>query len=172
MPRSQQQSSCVNYGTAVHLYNWRRVRRAVLTLILLSLITFFLGLGRQAITDSDEAFYAEAAREMVEGNDWLTPHFNYEDRWQKPILYYWFTAAAFAGTDTSEFMARFGSALSGVGLVLLTWSAARRLLNDAAGAWLAGAIAATCYGYFAMARAALPDLPLALFITATIWAAL
>jgi 4-amino-4-deoxy-L-arabinose transferase-like glycosyltransferase len=148
------------------------VRRSVLTLLFLSLITFFLGLGRQAITDSDEAFYAEAAREMVEGNDWLTPHFNYEDRWQKPILYYWFTAAAFAGTDTSEFMARFGSALSGVGLVLLTWSAARRLLNDAAGAWLAGAIAATCYGYFAMARAALPDLPLALFITATIWAAL
>ncbi|HEU5255254.1 MAG TPA: glycosyltransferase family 39 protein [Vicinamibacterales bacterium] len=149
-----------------------RVRRSVLTLLFLSLITFFLGLGRQAITDSDEAFYAEAAREMVEGNDWLTPHFNYEDRWQKPILYYWFTAAAFAGTDTTEFMARFGSALSGVGLVLLTWSAARRLLDDAAGAWLAGAIAATCYGYFAMARAALPDLPLALFITATIWAAL
>ena len=148
------------------------MRRSVLTLLFLSLITFFLGLGRQAITDSDEAFYAEAAREMVEGNDWLTPHFNYEDRWQKPILYYWFTAAAFAGTDTSEFMARLGSALSGVGLVLLTWSAARRLLNDAAGAWLAGAIAATCYGYFAMARAALPDLPLALFIVATIWAAL
>jgi 4-amino-4-deoxy-L-arabinose transferase-like glycosyltransferase len=149
-----------------------RVRRSVLTLLFLSVITFFLGLGRQAITDSDEAFYAEAAREMVEGNDWLTPRFNYEERWQKPILYYWFTAAAFAGTDTTEFMARFGSALSGVGLVLLTWSAARRLLADPAGAWLAGAVAATCYGYFAMARAALPDLPLALFITATIWAAL
>ena len=149
-----------------------RVRRSVLTLLFLSLLTFFLGLGRQAITDADEAFYAEAAREMVEGNDWLTPHFNYEERWQKPILYYWFTAAAFAGTDTTEFWARFGSALSGVGLVLLTWSAARRLLADPAGAWLAGAIAATCYGYFAMARAALPDLPLTFFITATIWAAL
>jgi 4-amino-4-deoxy-L-arabinose transferase-like glycosyltransferase len=149
-----------------------RVRRSVLTLLLLSFVTFFLGLGRQAITDSDEAFYAEAAREMVEGNDWLTPHFNYEDRWQKPILYYWFTAAAFAGTDVTEFMARFGAALSGVGLVLLTWSAARRLLADPLGAWLAGAIAATCYGYFAMARAALPDLPLAFFMTATIWAAL
>ena len=149
-----------------------RVRRSVLTLLLLSLVTFFLGLGRQAITDSDEAFYAEAAREMVEGNDWLTPHFNYEDRWQKPILYYWFTGAAFAGTDVTEFMARFGAALSGVGLVLLTWSAARRLLADPLGAWLAGAIAATCYGYFAMARAALPDLPLAFFMTATIWAVL
>jgi 4-amino-4-deoxy-L-arabinose transferase-like glycosyltransferase len=149
-----------------------RVRRSALTLLLLSLVTFFLGLGRQAITDSDEAFYAEAAREMVEGNDWLTPHFNYEDRWQKPILYYWFTAAAFAGTDTTEFMARFGAALSGVGLVLLTWNAARRQLADPLGAWLAGAIVATCYGYFAMARAALPDLPLAFFMTATIWAAL
>jgi 4-amino-4-deoxy-L-arabinose transferase-like glycosyltransferase len=148
------------------------VRRPVLTLLLLSLFTFFLGLGRQAITDSDEAFYAEAAREMVEGNDWLTPHFNYEERWQKPILYYWFTAAAFAGTDTTEFMARVGSALSGVGLVLLTWNAARRMFSDALGAWIAGAIAATCYGYLAMARAALPDLPLAFFITATIWAAL
>ena len=147
-------------------------RRAVVTLLLLSSLTFLLGLGRQAITDSDEGFYAEAAREMVENGDWLTPHFNYEERWQKPILYYWFTAAAFAGTDVTEFMARFGSALSGIGLVLLTWNAARRLTGDERGAWIAGAIAATCYGYFAMARFALPDLPLALFITGTIWSAI
>src|SRR5438067_11097926 len=109
---------------------------------------------------------------MVEGRDWITPHFNYEERWQKPILYYWFTAAAFAGTDTTEFMARFGSALSGIGLVLLTWAACRQMTCNDAGAWMAGAIAATCYGYFAMARSALPDLPLACFITATIWCAL
>ena len=70
------------------------MRRAALTLILLSSITFLLGLGVQAITDSDEGFYAEAAREMVEGGDWLTPHFNYEERWQKPVLYYWVAAAA------------------------------------------------------------------------------
>ena len=147
-------------------------RRAVVTLLLLSSLTFLLGLGTQAITDSDEAFYAEAAREMVEGKDWLTPHFNYEERWQKPILYYWFTAAGFAGIEPGEFMARFGSALSGIGLVLLTWGVARRLTGNEAGAWIAGAIAATCYGYFAMARFALPDLPLALFITATIWCAM
>ena len=78
------------------------MRRSVLSLILLSSLTFLLGLGRQAITDSDEAFYAEAAREMVEGGDWLTPHFNYEERWQKPILYYWFTAGGFAGIEPGE----------------------------------------------------------------------
>ena len=147
-------------------------RRAVITLLLLSSLTFLFGLGTQAITDSDEAFYAEAAREMVEGRDWITPHFNYEERWQKPILYYWFTAAAFAGTAPSEFMARFGSALSGIGVVLLTWAAGRRLTANERGAWIAGAIAATCFGCFMMARAALPDLPLACFVTATIWCAM
>jgi len=149
------------------------VRRAALTLILLSSLTFLLGLGVQAITDADEAFYAEAAREMVEGGDWLTPHFNYEDRWQKPILYYWFTAALMAARhDPIEFDARAGSALCGIGLVLLTWAAARQLTRREDAAWLAGAIAATCPGYFAMARAALPDLPLAFFITAAIWASM
>ena len=150
----------------------RLVRWPVLTLLLLASLTFFLGLGRQAITDSDEAFYAEAAREMVEGGDWLTPHYNYEERWQKPALYYWFTAAAFAATGSTEFMARFGAALSGAGLMLLTWATARRLTARDDAAWIAGAIAATCSGYFLMARAALPDLPLAFFITATIWSAL
>jgi 4-amino-4-deoxy-L-arabinose transferase-like glycosyltransferase len=109
---------------------------------------------------------------MVEGGDWLTPHFNYEDRWQKPILYYWVTAGAMALAGPTESAARFGAALSGLGLVLLTWATARRLTGLDEAAWIAGAIAATCYGYFAMARSALPDLPLAFFITAGIWAAM
>ena len=144
----------------------------MLTLVLLSSITFFLGLGRQAITDSDEAFYAEAAREMVEGGDWLTPHFNYQERWQKPILYYWLTAATYLATGATEWAARLWSAISAVGLVLLTWVVARRTTGRDEAAWLAGAIAATGYGYFAMARLALPDLPLAFCITLTIWTAL
>lgn len=148
------------------------MRRPVLILALISFFTFFLGLGRQAITDSDEGFYAEAAREMVEGGDWLTPHFNYEERWQKPILYYWLTAATFGVAGPSEWGARWWSALSGLGLVLLTWVAARRVTARDDAAWLAGGIAATSYGYFAMARLALPDLPLTFFITLTVWSAL
>jgi 4-amino-4-deoxy-L-arabinose transferase-like glycosyltransferase len=142
------------------------------SLIVIAGFTFFLGLGRQAITDSDEAFYAEAAREMVESGDWLTPRFNYEDRWQKPVLYYWLTAAVYLVTGPTEAAARLWSALSGLGLVLLTWTAARRLTGRDHVGWVAGAVAATCYGYFAMARMALPDLPLAFFITLGIWAAL
>ena len=146
--------------------------RPALLLLLIAILTFFLGLGRQAITDSDEAFYAEAAREMVETGDWLTPHFNYTDRWQKPVLYYWLTAATYLVTGPTEFGARFWSALSGLGLVLITLWAAARITGRSDAAWLAGAITATCYGYFAMARAALPDLPLTFCITLGIWTAL
>ena len=146
--------------------------RPPLSLFFIAFLTLFLGLGRQAITDSDEAFYAEAAREMVETGDWLTPHFNYENRWQKPVLYYWLTAATYLVIGSTEFAARLWAAMSGLGLVLLAWLAAGRITNRADAAWLAGAITATCYGYFTMARVALPDLPLTFFITLGIWAAL
>lgn len=139
--------------------------------LLLAAVTFVAGLGRGAITDSDEAFYAEASREMVESGDWLTPVFNYEPRFQKPVLYYWLTAGTFRVAGQSEAAARLWAALAGVGLVLLTVSVGRRSADEASGA-LAGAIAATSFGYVALARMALPDLPLAFFSTAATWAAM
>src|SRR5688572_3474990 len=109
---------------------------------------------------------------MLASNDWLTPRFNFTDRWQKPVLYYWMTAGAYTVAGVTEGAARFGAAMAGLGLTLITWWVARRLHASAEAAWLAGAIVATSFGYFTMARSALPDLPLALCITVTIGAAL
>ena len=145
--------------------------RHVLVLIGLCALTFFAGLGRPAITDSDEAFYAEGAREMVESGDWITPHFNYAPRFEKPILYYWLTAVAYLIAGVGEASARFPSALAGLGLTLLTFAGARRWFDTATGV-LAGMITATSFGYVMMARQALPDLTLALLSTLTTWAAL
>ena len=147
------------------------MRRSALFLLFLCFLTFFLGLGCPAIGDSDEAFYAESSREMVERGDWLTPHYNYQYRWQKPVLYYWLTAITYVVLGVSEWAARAWSALAGVGLAFATYGAGRRMTGHDHVGWLAGAIAATCFGYFAMARVALPDLPLAFFITVTIVAA-
>ena len=143
------------------------VRRSLAPLLLLAGLTFLVGLGAPAITDSDEAFYAEAAREMVESGDWLTPHYNYEPRFQKPVLYYWVTAATFAVTGPGERAARLWAALSGVGLVFVTAGLARRWYDDDT-ALLAGAVVATSFGYVALGRMSLPDLPLALSVTTTI----
>jgi 4-amino-4-deoxy-L-arabinose transferase-like glycosyltransferase len=146
-------------------------RLGLATLLLFCFFAFFIGLGSQAITDADEAYYAEASREMVESGDWLTPRFNYQNRWEKPALYYWLTAATYLVTGPTEFAARFWSALSGVGLALLAWGIARHATGRLDVAWLAGAVA-TSFGYFSMARAALPDLPLTFCITLGTWAAL
>jgi 4-amino-4-deoxy-L-arabinose transferase-like glycosyltransferase len=147
------------------------VRRPALFLLFLCVLTFFVGLGRAAITDADEAYYAESAREMVERGDWLTPYFNYEFRWQKPVLYYWLTAITYLVFGIGEWSARCWSALAGIGLVFVTYQTGRRITRYEDVGWLAGAIVATSYGYFALARMALPDLPLAFFVTVTIGAA-
>ena len=144
------------------------MRRALL-LILLSIPTFFVFLGSAAITDSDEAYYAEASREMIESGDWITPRFNYELRFEKPILFYWMVAATYAVAGVSEGAARFWAAMSGVGLVMVAYATGRRWIDDDAG-FLGGAITATSFAAAAMARQSLPDLPLAFFITLAVWA--
>jgi 4-amino-4-deoxy-L-arabinose transferase-like glycosyltransferase len=138
--------------------------------VLLAALSFFAGLGRGAIADTDEAFYAESAREMVESGNWLTPYFNYEPRFQKPALYYWLAAIAYQPLGPNEFAARVWSGLAGVGLVLIATACGRRWFDETTGL-LAGAITATNFGYFALARMSLPDLPLAFCVTLAIWAA-
>ena len=136
----------------------------------LALLTFFVGLGRPAITDSDEAFYAQAGREMVETGDWVTPRYNGEYRFEKPVLFYWLVALAYLPAGAGEFAARLPSALAGLGLVLAAFACARRWYDDDT-ALLAGAVTATSFACVGWARQALPDLALAFFITAATWAA-
>jgi 4-amino-4-deoxy-L-arabinose transferase-like glycosyltransferase len=145
------------------------VFRHVLLVTALCLVTFFAGLGRSAIGDADEAFYAQSAREMVDSGDWITPHYNYEHRFQKPVFFYWLVAAGYMVAGIGETAARFPSALAGLALALMTFAVGRRWVNPATGV-VGGAIVATSFGYFTMAHASLPDLPLAAFITLATWA--
>ena len=143
------------------------MRRSAFIVVAVAALTFFAGLGRSAISDSDEAFYAEAAREMLESGDFLTPRYNYENRFQKPVFFYWCVAAAYAVGGVGETTARAPAALAGVGCALLAWFMGRRWFGHDAGL-LAGLIISTCLGCAAIARLSLPDLPLAFFITASI----
>jgi 4-amino-4-deoxy-L-arabinose transferase-like glycosyltransferase len=132
--------------------------------------TMVWGVGGAAIQDSDEAFYAEAAREMVASGDWIVPHFNFEPRLQKPILYYWLTAATYVITGVSEAAARLWAAIAGIGLAVMAWAVGRRWFDTDTGL-VAGLVAATGLGFVPMARQALPDVPLAFFTTVGVWAA-
>ncbi|WP_447974844.1 ArnT family glycosyltransferase [Nitrospira sp. Kam-Ns4a] len=96
--------------------------RLPLPLLLLFAATLLLtGLGTLGLTDRDEGSNAEAAREMVETGDWITPTLNYEPRFAKPVLIYWLISACYRLFGVSEFTARLPSALFAVALVALQY---------------------------------------------------
>jgi 4-amino-4-deoxy-L-arabinose transferase-like glycosyltransferase len=109
-------------------------RRAHLVLLLaLSALLFFLGLGNLDLTDRDEGSNAEAAREMVETGDWVSPTLNYQPRFAKPVFIYWLTGIAYQLFGINEFAARLSSALSGVALIILQYLFLSRLRGPSAG---------------------------------------
>jgi 4-amino-4-deoxy-L-arabinose transferase-like glycosyltransferase len=140
-------------------------------LLLLASLTFLTGLGRTAIQDSDEAYYAEAGREMLASGDWLIPTYNFEPRLNKPILLYWLIAGTYRAVGVGEAAARFWPALSGLGMAVVAFLAGSRWIGHGRGL-VAGAIVATSFGVVPFARQSLPDMPLAFFVSVSIWAAI
>lgn len=140
-------------------------------LVLLSATLFFVGLGSTGLFDADEPAYAGAAREMLERGDWVTPHFNGQPRFDKPILFYWLILLSYRVFGITEFAVRFWSALAGVGLVALLWWAARRWVGGGAALW-AGIAFSTNLLTALLARAAVTDMLLTFFVTAAILAGL
>jgi len=90
-------------------------------LLALAILLLFLGLGSLGLTDRDEGRNAEAGREMFETGDWVSPTFNYEPRYSKPVFLYWLMSLSYRLFGVSEFAARLPSALFGVALILLQY---------------------------------------------------
>lgn len=138
-----------------------------LGLAALSGLLFFTNLGAAELWDDDEPIFAGAAREMMERREWVVPYFNSTMLPDKPALLYWVMIGAYRVLGVTEFAARSGSAVFGVGTVLVTWWLGRRLFSPAAGVW-AGVVLATTMNFDVVARAATPDAPLTFFSTLAI----
>ena len=100
--------------TSKHLWN-------LVLLTVLAGLLFFLGLGSMGLTDRDEGRNAEAGREMLETGNWISPTFNYEPRFAKPVLVYWLMSLSYKSFGVDEFSARLPSAVFGLGLILLQY---------------------------------------------------
>jgi len=135
--------------------------------LLLGCFLFTYQLGAVPLFDLDEAIYAETAREMVETGDWLTPQFNYSPDFDKPILIYWFLSASFTIFGPSEFSARLPSAVFGLLLLVMTY-ALMRSVRGARGALFAMLILASSLEMVILAHAAMTDMVLVFFITASL----
>ncbi|MCW5800147.1 MAG: glycosyltransferase family 39 protein [Nitrospira sp.] len=93
----------------------------LVVLLALAAVLFLVGLGSLGLTDRDEGRNAEAGREMFETGNYISPTFNYEPRFAKPVFVYWLMTLSYHAFGVSEFAARFPSALFGLGLILLQY---------------------------------------------------
>jgi len=133
-----------------------------------SIFIFFYNLGSPGLFDVDEAVYAEATREMIDTGDWITPQYNYTNRYDKPVFFYWLMASAFRVFGVTEFAARFWSAVFGVLLTMMCYYLLRRMGHPKWGV-ITALVFATSLEVIVLAHASITDMTLAFFITSALF---
>ncbi|MDQ3348474.1 MAG: glycosyltransferase family 39 protein [Acidobacteriota bacterium] len=101
-------------------------RRLVLWILLsLAVCPYFVDLNGSSIWDANEAFYVETPREMIERSDYVGPTFNYQPRFNKPVLSYWIVAGFYKVFGVSVGVQRVPIALGAVAMILIAFALAR-----------------------------------------------
>lgn len=125
---------------------------------------FFLRLGAWGLFDVDEPRYAEAAREMIESGNWITPYFNYVVRFDKPVFFYWLIALAYKVFGVTEFAARLPSAIMATITIIALYFFGRKHVSKDFGA-LASITTLTSIQFFGLSRMSITDMTLSAFIS-------
>jgi 4-amino-4-deoxy-L-arabinose transferase-like glycosyltransferase len=136
--------------------------------LLAAALPYFINLGQSALWDSNETFYAETPREMLETHGYLAPMFNYAPRTQKPPLTYWLVVLGYRTVGIGELGVRLPAAFAAVGTLLFTYGIAHLLFSSRAGL-LALAILGTTLRLFVLARKLPIDVLLLFWLTAVFY---
>jgi 4-amino-4-deoxy-L-arabinose transferase-like glycosyltransferase len=130
---------------------------------------YFLNLGRWDLWSPDEPRYAQVAREMVNGGDWILMHYNGNTYADKPPLFFWLMAfSSYLSKGFSSFSVRFPAALFGTLTVLLTFFLGEMLYSSRTG-FLSGLILATSLEFSYLSTRANIDTTLTFFTTASLF---
>jgi 4-amino-4-deoxy-L-arabinose transferase-like glycosyltransferase len=104
-------------------------RRAAVLLVLVSLLAFLPGFFQIPPVDRDEAYFAQATKQMIETGDYVDIRYQDDVRYRKPVGIYWLQAAAvnsaeslgFKSARTAIWLYRVPSLLGALGAVLATY---------------------------------------------------
>lgn len=135
----------------------------ILILTALAGYLFFFNLGGLALTDPDETFYAQTAKEMLERGEWITPYLYGKPQFEKPIFFYWLVHISYKIFGVNEFAARFPSAVFGLIGIIAMYLLGSVLFNRRVGAFAAVVLAANVE-YVILSRACVTDMVLTVFM--------
>ncbi|WP_029520782.1 glycosyltransferase family 39 protein [Persephonella sp. IF05-L8] len=129
---------------------------------------YFWNIWLNDIWIPNEAFYAEAAREMLEKKDFLDIYYNYEPRLNKPPMTYWLVAISYLIFGINEFATRFPIVLTALGSNILVYLIGKELFDRKVGI-VAAAVMAFSFQFVINSRYASPEVPLTFFFTLTLY---
>src|SRR5690349_9814038 len=89
-------------------------RFALAAIMATSAFAFFFGLGGLGLLGPDEPRYAEVAREMFAGGDYISTHLCGCLWFEKPVLLYWMSAISYRLFGINELAARLPTALAAI----------------------------------------------------------
>jgi 4-amino-4-deoxy-L-arabinose transferase-like glycosyltransferase len=135
----------------------------LVTLFLLWLAAYGSALFRPALLDDADSVHAEAAREMLLSNDWVTLHANGIRYLEKAPLLYWAMAASFKIFGIHDWSARLPLALSVLALLFSVYFLGRRAFGEAAG-FYAALVSGIALGPYLFTRFLIPDVLVGLWL--------
>jgi len=120
---------------------WFEDERVQLVLLFVfALLLLGLGIGLRDPWPSDEPRFALVAREMLASGQWLFPHRGVELYSDKPPMFMWLEACAYAITGGWRGWFLLPSLLAGLGSIALVYDFVRRQWNHRAGLLAAAAV--------------------------------
>ena len=119
----------------------------------------------------DEIFYYQATQEMVRSGNYLSPTYFGSDRFQKPILFYWFVLLSFKVFGSQWFAARLVAVVFAGLTVCFTYRIASLFVSQRS-ALTAAIMLASAPLFLRHAKIVVPDMALNFFIVASIFYAL
>jgi|GEM_PF-4603603 len=138
-------------------------------LSILYIFVLFYYIGDYPVWNKDEGLYAETVREMIERRNFLDPFYNYEHRWQKPILIYWVLMPFAYFFGASAFTIRLSLAFLGVATLVLTYFFAKKLFNDKKLAFFSAFLLVSSAGFIMQTRHIVTHLMLLFTIVASFY---
>lgn len=136
----------------------------IASLLAFTAIIFLATSFRPSLLDDADATHAEAAKEMIKRNDWVTLHVNGVRYLEKAPMIYWATAVSFQLFGFNAFAVRFPVVIGILLLALVTYCFGRWAYSEQVGLY-AAAILASCVGMFLFTRVMIPEVLLTLWFT-------
>src|ERR1043166_3431887 len=142
----------------------RRSQIFIGLIMLVWVVIYLSSMFSPPLMDDADTVHAEAAREMVEHNDWVTLKINDGFRYlEKAPLMYWCVAASYKIFGVHDWSARVPIALGMLALLLVVYRIGRRFYGDEGGLYAALALA-TGFGPFIYTRFMIPEMLVALWL--------